>query len=241
MILKTSPRLLIIDDDAAFCAELCSFLELYGYQVRAALSADDLAKELSSFEPDLVLLDQRLGVTTGTDVLRALRGQSDVPCIVITGLPNETDRVVNLEIGADDEVDKSIAPRELIARIRAVMRRRQNPSPAAHLAEGPDRMGWRLLLQRRELWRPNGTLCPLTSAEFDALALLHKFVGKPVSREMFCEVVFGRPFQAGDRSVDTVVAKLRRKLTMSGLQDAIKTVRSAGYVFVGFENPEESL
>lgn len=234
------PRILLIDDDARYSAELAAFLQVHGCRFRSIADPRQIQSVFVAFTPDLVLLDQRLGLTTGTEVLRELRTWSNVPCIVVTGMADPMDRVVNLEVGADDEVDKSVPPRELLARIRAVLRRNARGSaPAQHPAEAAVPMrGWVLASQLRELRRPDGTLCHLTSAEFETLHLLFMAGGKPVRRSAICERVFGRPFRAGDRSVDTVVAKLRRKLEPDGSTRAIKTVRPFGYVFTGFPEPE---
>lgn len=235
-----SPRIFLIDDDPKYNAELSSYLELYGCEVRSTTDPRQLESVLAAFEPNLILLDQRLGSTTGTQVLRDLRSRSSVPCIVVTGLPDMMDRVLNLEIGADDEVDKSVSPRELLARIRAVIRRSLRRAAAAEQEGGAASMGgWSFLPKVRELRRPDGSVCHLTSAEFDTLQLLYASAGKPVQRAAICERVFGRPFRAGDRSVDTVIAKLRRKLEPDGAGRAIKTVRPFGYVFVGFPGDDK--
>ncbi|MCZ8150586.1 MAG: response regulator, partial [Roseomonas sp.] len=120
---ETAQRILLFDDDPAYCGEMSRYLESYGFAVTTVLNAADFADRLAAEMPDLILLDQRLGDRTGTDVLRGLRAQTDTPCIIVTGEPDPLDRVVNLELGADDEVDKSVWPRELLARIRAVLRR----------------------------------------------------------------------------------------------------------------------
>lgn len=231
-----TPRILLIDDDPRYGNELSAYLQMHGCRLRAIADPRQVQSTFVAFAPDLVLLDQRLGVTTGTEVLRELRTWSNVPCIVVTGMPDPTDRVVNLEVGADDEVDKSVPSRELLARIRAVLRRNARASTQAEPAgqEPMPMRGWKFSPQLRELYRPDGTLCHLTSAEFDTLNLLHMAGGKAVRRSAICERVFGRPFRQGDRSVDTIVAKLRRKLEPGGASRAIKTVRPFGYVFTGF-------
>ena len=118
----TAQRILLFDDDPAYCGEMSRYLGAHGFAVTTVLNAADFAARLAAEKPDLILLDQLLGDTTGTDILRGLRTQSDTPCIIVTGAPDPLDRVVNLELGADDEVDKSAPSRELLARIRAVLR-----------------------------------------------------------------------------------------------------------------------
>lgn len=233
------PRVLIIDDEARYCEELAAYLDLYGCVVSTITDASGVEEAILKLSPDLIILDQWLGPTTGTQILRRLRHWTSVPCIVVTGVPNSTDRVLNLEVGADDEVDKSIPPRELLARIRAILRRdqRTDPSPAGgDIAQRNDR-GWSFFEELRELRRPDGSLCHLTSAEFETLRILIHAAGELVQRSQICERVFGRPFRPGDRSVDTIVGKLRRKLNPDGggKGQNIKSVRGVGYVFTGFQ------
>lgn len=231
---SASPRVLLIDDDRDYCARLSDFLTVYGCEATAVSDPKEFDTAIGSFRPDLLLLDQRLGTTTGTDVLRRLREWSDVPCIVISGMPDPTDRILNLEVGADDEVDKNIPPRELLARIRAILRRsRLASSPQAPPTVTAPMIGWTLSRQSRELRRHDGSLCRLTTAEFETLLVLHAAARTPVRRETICERVFGRAHRPGDHAVDTVVTKLRRKLEPDAEPLVIKTVRHLGYVFTG--------
>jgi len=234
-----SPQILLLDDDADYCAQLSSYLEAYGFDVTTAQTRSGFQAQLAEAEPDLIILDQRLGDTTATDVLRALRARHDTPCIIISGAADPFERVVNLELGADDEVGKSIAPRELLARIRALLRRARVPeqvSPAPRAEGDPSGGGWVLSRERRELWRADGRTCLLTTAEFELLRMLVDRRGEAVSRQELMLAVFGRPWKADDRAVDTVVRKLRRKISGDHGDGGIKTVRPTGYVFVGFPN-----
>lgn len=234
---ETAPRILLFDDDPAYCGELSRYLEAYGFSVTAVLTVADFVTRLATENPDLILLDQRLGDTTGTDILRSLRAQTDTPCIIVTGEPDPLDRVVNLELGADDEVDKSMQPRELLARIRAVLRRsRPAPSPPA-LPPPPSptpRERWTLHSDRRELRGHDGALCLLTAAEFVTLRILNERRGRPVGRSELMGAVFGRPWKPEDRAIDTIIRKLRHKIDPLGGDGGIKAVRGNGYVFVGF-------
>jgi DNA-binding response OmpR family regulator len=234
-------RVLLLDDDARYAAELGAFLQLNGCQFHAIRDPNLIRADIATFAPDVVLLDQRLGSTTGTEVLRDMRGWTDLPCIMVTALSDPIDRVVNLEVGADDEVEKTVSPRELLARIRALLRRdKGSGSPGAgHPGRrGPAMRGWEIASEQRELRRPDGTVCVLSTAEFDTLNLLFLAGGKPVHRSAICERVFGRPFRAGDRSIDSLIVKLRRKLEPDGVARAIKTVRPVGYAFTGFQERE---
>jgi DNA-binding response OmpR family regulator len=231
--MSNPPRILVVDDDPDFAQLLGDYLGLHGCQVQAAEDEPQLRSAVAEFEPDLVLLDQRLGHVSGTDVLRALRAVSDVPCIIVTGASETMDRIVNLEIGADDEMEKTITPREMLARIRSVLRRRRREGdpPAAEAA----RPSWNLDTERRILRQPGGAVCSLTNAEFETLQMLHAAKGNPVSRAELCRQVFGRPFRVGDRAVDTIVKNLRRKIEPETSEFvSIQAVRTFGYVFVGF-------
>jgi two-component system OmpR family response regulator len=241
-MIPSVPKILQLDTDPAYGAGLAEYLEANGCRVRSVHEAHDFNIALASFAPDLVLINQSLRETTGTDVLRALRRSAEVPCIMLTERPDLTDRVVNLEIGADDDLDKSVNPRELLARIRTVLRRSFSLASASAQQSLERRRPavWRLSVERRELLRPSGTPCRLTSAEFETLRVLYEEAGKPVSRSVLCERVFGRPFRPGDRAIDTVVKKLREKLEPGMDARSIKTVRPIGYVFTGFPSePDE--
>ena len=230
---ETAQRILLFDDDPAYCGEMSRYLEAYGFVVTAVLNVADFADRMARETPDLILLDQRLGDTTGTEILRGLRTQTDTPCIIVTGAPDPLDRVVNLELGADDEVDKSVRPRELLARIRAVLRRSRPAPPAAPPSPTP-RERWTLHPERRELLGHDGAACLLTAAEFMTLRMLNERRGRSVSRPELMGAVFGRIWKPEDRAIDTVVRKLRHKIAPLGGDGGIKAVRGNGYVFVGF-------
>lgn len=224
-------KILVLDDDAAYCEAVCSYLGGQGCTSSAITRPADLEAALQAFRPDLLLLDQKLGETTGTQLLRNIRGHTDLPCIVVSGGSDSVDRVVNLEIGADDEVDKSVSPRELLARIRAVLRRRAPTTTAAAATPGS---GWRFLIENRLLLRPDGSECYLTAAEFETLRMLFEARGSAINRSALCERVFRRPHTPEDRAVDTVVKKLRTKIDAPGRSSCIRSVRPTGYVFTNF-------
>lgn len=240
MTTEQEADVLIVDDDADYARALCDYLAAHGYRTRAVANAQEFDAALDAAEPSVVLLDQYLGSTTGTELLRRLRDRSDAPCIVVTGRSDQTERILNLELGADDEVDKSIAPRELLARIRVAMRRRSPPAPARSVASalpaaGPPPPGqWFLSLARRELYRPDGSLCHLTTAEFETLHALVAAGGKALSRAELTQRAFGRKLTPEDRAVDTAIRKLRQKIDPDENVRPIKTVRGVGYIFVGF-------
>lgn len=226
---------LIIDDDQEYATSISDYVIVHGYRTIIRSDASDLRTIFAESRPDIVLLDQHLRESSGTDVLRELRLLSDVPCIVITGMSDPVNRIVNLELGADDEVDKSVAPRELLARIRSAARRGRTapPPPVASAPLQP----WQFCPARRELRQPDGAICPLTTAEFETLRILWEAAGQPVSRATLCAKVFKRNFAGDDRAVDTVIRKLRAKINDSSDPKVIKTVRALGYVFTGFAPP----
>jgi DNA-binding response OmpR family regulator len=235
----TESRILVLDDDAAYSAELKQFLQFHGYDVNTVHESSAFEAALAATTPDILLIDKCLTDTTATTILRRLRERTDIPCIIITGRSDPMDRIVHLELGADDEVDKSLQPRELLARIRTVLRRARGARPSPQIAEPAaappkPRGGWRLSTTRRELIRPDGGICKLTMAEFETLQILVEASGAPVSRAELCSRVFRRPLTPSERAVDTVVRKIREKVRLSGGADPIKSVRNVGYVFVGF-------
>lgn len=226
-------RVLILDDDASYGATLAAYLAEHGLLATVVTEPARLEEALRDAAPDIVLLDQRLGETTGTQILMRLRAASSIPCIIVTGFSEPTDRIINLELGADDEVSKSASPRELLARIRTVLRRY---GMAGRAPQGPaaDAGGWTFSTERRELLRPDGRRCHLTTAEYETFRVLHEAAGRPVSRHQLSLAVFRRTFEPSDRAVDTVIRKLRRKLNDWPNPQVIKTVRPLGYVFTGF-------
>jgi DNA-binding response OmpR family regulator len=233
----TLPRILVLDDDPAYGRQIAAYLQAQGCTVAVTQEPQTFQQQMEHFAPDLILLDQRLGDVRGTELLLNLRQRSSTPCIIVTGVSDLTDRILNLEIGADDEVEKTAAPRELLARIRAVLRRHvpRGRDPAPSKARDRQIDGWVLSALRRDLIRPDGTGCNLTSSEFETLALLWDALGRPVSRAAISEAVFKRPHRPGDRAVDTVVMKLRVKIAPGN----IRAVRIAGYVFTGFTVEED--
>lgn len=227
------PSIVVLDDDPSYCEAITAYLEAQGCRVRTLTDPAQLDTTLATITADLLLLDQRLGHTTGTDVLLRVRETTNLPCIIVTGHSDVMDRIVNLEIGADDEVEKSIPPREMLARIRTVLRRSRATPQGGAVSQGDG--CWQLSVARRELRRPDGSLCPLTTAEFDTLRLLYESAHMPVSRARLLEEVFGRRPTLADRAVDTVVRKLRAKLDPVQGDLIIKTIRNQGYMFVGFQ------
>jgi DNA-binding response OmpR family regulator len=225
--------ILLVDDEPAFAEELSSFLEVHGLRCAAVTDPGRVLPLLREVNPDLLLLDQRLGAVTGMDVLRQVRAESDVACVILTGLQDPIDRILGLELGADDYIHKTAMPREILARLRAVLRRVRPPPAVARPGDGSGT--WDFRVGERELIRPDGTRCHLTSAEFALLRCLVEQRGEAMTREALTEQVFCRPYRTGDRAIDGLVVRLRRKIEPD--PDApmvIKSVRQQGYVFAGF-------
>lgn len=242
--MQPSPHLLIVDDDREIRELLSRFLRKHGFRISVAADGREMQRLLRDAAIDLVVLDLMLPGEDGLVLCRRLRAVSGLPVIMLTAMGEEVDRIVGLEMGADDYVAKPFSPRELLARIRAVLRRSAGPSrpPAATAADAaasagqPARVarfaGFRLDLDSRELLSPDGVLVPLSSGEF---ALLAAFAGHPqrvLSREQLLDLARGRDAQPFDRSIDVQVSRLRRKIEPDPREPAlIKTVRGGGYLF----------
>jgi two-component system phosphate regulon response regulator OmpR len=228
------PHLLIVDDDGEICAELSEYLRANGFQVTVAKSRSQAEQCLHAQDYDLLLLDLWLGNESGFDVLRRLRQDRTTPCIMVTAQNEVTDKIVGLELGADDYVVKPVNLRELLARIRALIRRSARdeggaPPPAGEAAS------WRFDPARRSLSGPGGKPVSLSTAECDLLMELVATEGLPQSRDSLYRRVFRREWNADDRSLDGIVLKLRRKLEPDPDNPlVIQTVRGRGYVFTGF-------
>ncbi|MBV8094586.1 MAG: response regulator transcription factor [Acetobacteraceae bacterium] len=225
-------RILVVDDDADLAEMIAEYLRPEGLAVDLAHDgADPRAATPAGY--DLVVLDVMLPNRSGFEILKAIRRTSSVPVILLTARDGETDRVVGLELGADDYVPKPFNPRELAARVRAVLRRAERAAP---LAPSPElRVGDVVLNAAARLALRAGRPLDLTSAEFALLECLLRRVGTPVPRDALAAAALGRQHGAGlDRNVDTLVSKLRRKL---GADDPIRTVRNIGYLYAAPFDP----
>jgi two-component system, OmpR family, response regulator len=228
-------RILVVDDDPAMRQMVVSYLEEQNMRAVPAAGKQELVRQLTSFEPSLVILDLRLGQDDGLDLLRQIRSNSDVPVIITTGYRrDEVDRVVGLELGADDYIIKPFGLRELLARIRAVLRRKEAGPTVTQ--RGPERGryrfgGWQLDRRQRRLTAPDGSPVPLTKGEY---ALLTAFVDapqRPLSREHLLQATRVHE-DVFDRSIDVQILRLRRKLEIdASAPRIIQTERGIGYVF----------
>jgi len=227
----TEPSIVLVEDDPALRTLTARALRENGYGVRTAGTAPEMWIAMDGGPVDLVILDVMLPGTNGIDLCQQLRRKSDVPIIFISAKGSEADRVVGLEIGADDYLAKPFGTRELIARIRAVLRRRSGQT-----VNGEERQneasfdGWSVNFPRRELRAESGATLDLTGAEFDLLAT---FIAQPqriIARERLIELSRTRIGDSSDRSIDVLVSRLRRKLSVAGREAPIVTVRGIGYM-----------
>jgi two-component system, OmpR family, response regulator CpxR len=223
-------RILIVDDDVELCALLTEFLSAESYEIEVYNRGDGAPARATEGDFALVVLDVMLPGMNGFDILREIRRTSDVPVILLTARGEDIDRIVGLELGADDYLPKPFNPRELAARIHAVLRRsgpRRDDEQATVLMVGD------LELDRgARTVSKGGEPVQLTTVEFDLLALLLASAGKVVSRDGMAQTALGRELDAFDRSVDMHISKLRRKLDdgADGIE-RIKTVRGVGYIY----------
>lgn len=227
----TSPSILLVEDDPALRTLTARALQENGYKVRTCATAPEMWRALEAGPADLVLLDIMLPGTSGIDLCRALRRESEVPIIFVSAKNSEMDRVVGLELGADDYLPKPFGTRELIARIRAVLRRGGAEDRRAERGKGLAEFdGFTLSLPRRELLSPSGAIIDLTGAEFDLLVALIDNAQRVIARERLIELSRVRMGDSSDRSVDVLISRLRRKLSSSEHEAPIITVRGVGYM-----------
>ena len=223
-------RLLMIDDDRELCEMISEYLAPEGFKVEAVYDGDKGLERALNGDYALVLLDVMLPKLGGFDLLRKLRATSNMRVLLLTARGEEVDRIVGLEIGADDYLPKPFNPRELLARIRAILRR---PVDAAKASPGePISVGDVTLQPGSRTVTRGGERVELTAVEFDLLQALLRSAGAIVSRDQLARGVLGREFSPFDRSIDMHISKLRRKLgDLPGGQERIRTVRSAGYLY----------
>ncbi len=223
------PKILLVDDDTELCTLLDQYLRGQGFDVQAAHTGPDGLEAALEPSVDLVVLDVMLPGFDGLEVLRRLRAKSHVPVLMLTARGEDIDRIVGLEIGADDYLPKPFNPRELLARIRAILRRGE----AAARPQGVLRVqDVELDPGARKVTR-QGVPIELTTLEFDILEQLMKSAGRVLSRDQLMDALYERPATPFDRSIDMHISHLRRKLEAPQFGDRplIKTIRGVGYVF----------
>ena len=222
-------RVLIIDDDQKLTALLAEFLGRFDFKVSAAADADAGLRALKSVQPDILILDVMLPGMDGFGICRKVRETSRIPIIMLTARGDVMDRIVGLELGADDYLPKPFEPRELVARIQAVLRRGKPDEAAQVMRIGLLEVDWTARLARLR-----GTDLELTGAEFELLALLVRNRGRVLSRERIMDEIRGVDWDAFDRSIDVLVSRLRQKLGDDAKHPSfVRTIRGAGYSFIG--------
>lgn len=225
--MSATPRLLLIDDDRKLTRLLADYLRPQGFEVQAVHDGAEGIRRAGAEAWDLIVLDLMLPTVDGYSVLKHLRVQSEVPVLMLTGRGAEEDRIVGLDLGADDYLPKTVSARELLSRVRAILRRSAHaPKAVPNISVGPLQID----VAAREV-RLDRELVALTPVEFDLLAALARHAGQVRSRDQLLEEVRDREFTGHDRSIDVHIAALRRKLGDTA-RDAqlIRTVRAAGYL-----------
>lgn len=221
--MPTQPTILVVDDEASIRKLVSSYLRAEGYDVAEASDGARALEEVRSRRPDLVVLDVLMPGLDGLEVLRQLRTFSDVYVVLLTARAEETDKLVGLGVGADDYVTKPFSPREVVARVKAVLRRTGAESDAA---DRTITIGDVALNRARHRVTVAGEPIDLTATEFDLLAYLMQRPGRVVTRDQLLSAVWGYAAAAGTRTVDVHVAQVRAKL---GAASPIRTVRGVGY------------
>jgi two-component system, OmpR family, response regulator len=223
-------RIIIVDDDAGIRNAIRDYLEEYGYAVETAASAKELDGLLGRGPADLIVLDVMMPGEDGLGVCRRLSVEPGPAIVMLSALGEDADRIIGLELGADDYLPKPCNPRELLARIRAVLRRRRESR--GHAGLECTFAGWRLDLVRRELHSPDGLLVNLTAGEFMLLRALLEHPQRILTRDELLDVARGPDVEAFDRAIDVQVSRLRRKLDdgAAGQNGLIRTIRNEGYM-----------
>jgi two-component system alkaline phosphatase synthesis response regulator PhoP len=222
------PTILVVEDEISIQNVIRTYLESENFRVVCVDNGSEALTLARELKPDLVILDLMLPGIDGMEVAARLRQESDVYILILTARTEETDRVAGLRIGADDYLTKPFSPRELVARVQAILRRRRSSEPATntlrfqHLSIDPD---------RHEVWTPEQAI-ELTTTEFKVLLELARHTGRVLTREQLIDLVWGMDFYGTDRVVDVYVGQVRRKLEQATGESVIQSVRGVGYKFV---------
>lgn len=231
--MSDAQHIAILDDDPEIRSLLEQNLRGAGFEVSTASNGRDLKTILEHQTIDLIVLDLMLPGEDGLTICRELRAESNIPIIMLTAMTHEADRIIGLEMGADDYLTKPFSPRELVARIKATLRRQGMVT-----TQSEDRRrsavfeGWKLDVVRRELRDPDDVLVDLTSGEFDLLAALIERPNRLMTRDLLLDITKGRQADVFDRSIDITISRLRQKIEEDPKNPQfIKTVRGKGYIF----------
>jgi two-component system OmpR family response regulator len=228
------PNILVVEDDRETRTLIAKYLRTNSCNVTTAADGREMEKVMADTRVDLLILDVMLPGEDGLSLCRRVRAESQLPIIMLTARGEDVDRILGLEMGADDYLPKPFNPRELLARINAVLRRQATAlnASATPNATALSFAGWQIDLRLRELRNPEGARVAMTSAEFDLLRAFVERSGRVLSRDSLLDLTQGRSAGSFERSIDVLVSRIRRKIEIDP-QDAqmIKTVRSGGYMF----------
>ncbi|MFD1746738.1 response regulator [Rhizobium helianthi] len=233
---KRAERILVVDDDPRIRQMVTRYFEDEGFHVIGASDGQTMRRALQDHTVDLILLDLVLpNSEDGLALAREVRASSDIPIVMLTGRDDVLDRIIGLEVGADDYIPKPFHLREVLARVRSILRRRrpveQAPPDAGQVLEFE---GWRLEINRRRLLNPEQQEIELTTGEFDMLTVMIRNAGRVLTREMLMDKTRGRSLEAFDRAIDAQIARLRKKIEPNPAQPTfIRSVRGVGYIFTG--------
>jgi len=229
-----NPNILVVEDDRETRTLIAKYLRNNACNVTTVSDGREMSRALADHRVDLIILDVMLPGEDGLSLCRKVRSEAQTPIIMLTARGEDVDRIVGLEMGADDYLPKPFNPRELLARINAVLRR-QVAAQAASSIEGASTLvfeGWRIDLRLRELRNPEGARVAVTSAEFDLLRTFCERPGRVLSRDSLLDLTQGRNTGSFERSIDVLVSRIRRKIEPNPADPTmIKTVRSGGYLF----------
>src|ERR1700712_1328177 len=232
--MASSPNILVVEDDRETRTLIAKYLRTNSCNVTTAADGREMEKAMADHRVDLLILDVMLPGEDGLSLCRRVRAESQLPIIMLTARGEDVDRILGLEMGADDYLPKPFNPRELLARINAVLRRQASALNASAMpaATALEFNGWQIDFRLRELRNPEGARVAMTSAEFDLLRAFCERPGRVLSRDSLLDLTQGRSAGSFERSIDVLVSRIRRKIETDP-QDAtmIKTVRSGGYMF----------
>lgn len=230
--MENKDRILVVDDDPEIRRLLADYLDRNGFESVAARDGREMWLSLERHAIDLVVLDLMLPDTDGLTLCRDLRARSSLPVLMLTARGEEADRIVGIEMGADDYLVKPFSPRELLARIKTILRRTRELPP--NLRPEPQRClafaGWRLDTATRMLTAPDGVMVPLSGGEYRLLHILLEHPNRVMNRDQLVEMIHGRTAEPYDRAIDVQISRLRQRLREDSEPQIIKTVRSEGYV-----------
>ena len=229
--MERQDHVLVVDDDAEMRALLAEYLAHSGFRVSLASSGSEMRRVMQADRPDAVMLDVMLPGEDGLALCRELRASSPLPVIMLSARSGDIDRIVGIEMGADDYLGKPFNPRELLARLKALLRRSRAPGDPRGDSHRVRFAGWTLDLAARHLVDPGGVLVSLSGGEFRLLAVFVEHANRVLDRNLLMDLALGREATPFDRSIDVQVSRLRQRLRDDGREPRIiKTVRNSGYV-----------